>query len=58
MIFLLGRTFPSGLALYWAVGNVFTMLQTYYFMARKKKKDKEREIEEEVNKRLNRKRQA
>ncbi len=56
MLFLLGRTFPSGLALYWAVGNFFTMLQTYYFMARKKKKDREKEIEEEVNKRLNRKR--
>ncbi len=56
MLLLLGRTFPSGLALYWAVGNFFTMLQTYYFMARKKKKDREKEIEEEVNKRLNRKR--
>ncbi len=56
MLFLLARTFPSGLALYWAVGNFFTMLQTYYFMARKKKKDREKEIEEEVNKRLNRKR--
>ena len=56
MLFLLGRTFPSGLALYWAVGNFFTMLQTYYFMAKKKKKDREKEIEEEVNKRLNRKR--
>ena len=56
MLFLLGRTFPSGLALYWVVGNFFTMLQTYYFMAKKKKKDREKEIEEEVNKRLNRKR--
>ncbi len=56
MLFLLGRTFPSGLALYWAVGNFFTMIQTYYFMAKKKKKDREKEIEEEVNKRLNRKR--
>lgn len=56
MIFLFGRSFPSGLALYWAVGNFFTMLQTYYFMAKKKKKDREKEIEEEVNKRLNKKR--
>ena len=55
MIFLFGRSFPSGLALYWAVGNFFTMLQTYYFMARKKKKDREKEIENEVSKRLNRK---
>jgi YidC/Oxa1 family membrane protein insertase len=56
MIFLMGRTFPSGLALYWAVGNVFTMIQSFYFMQRKKMRDKEREIDEEVQKRLNRKR--
>ena len=52
MLFLMGRTFPSGLALYWSVGNVFTMIQSFYFMEKKKKKDREREIEEEVNKRL------
>ena len=56
MVFIFGKSFPSGLALYWAVGNFFTMIQTYYFMAKKKKKDKEKEIEDEVNKRLNRKR--
>ena len=57
MIFLLGRSFPSGLALYWAVGNLFTMVQAYYFNVQKKKKEREKEIEEEVKKRLNRKRQ-
>ncbi len=56
MIFLMGRTFPAGLALYWGVGNLLTMAQTYYFNVRKKKKDKENEIEEEVNRRLNKKR--
>jgi len=56
MIFLFGRSFPSGLALYWAVGNFFTMIQTYFFNVQKKKRDKEKEIDEEVNKRLNRKR--
>ena len=56
MIFLMGRTFPSGLALYWAVGNLFTMLQTFYFNRQKKKRDREKEINDEVNKRLNRKR--
>ncbi len=56
MIFLFGRSFPAGLALYWAVGNFFTMIQTFYFNQKKKKRDQEREIEEEVQKRLNRKR--
>jgi len=56
MIFLFGRSFPAGLALYWAVGNFFTMIQTFYFNQKKKKRDQEREIEEEVEKRLNRKR--
>ncbi len=55
MIFLMGRSFPSGLALYWAVGNMFTMIQTYYFNVKKKKKAREKEIEQEVNRRLNRK---
>ena len=56
MIFLMGRTFPSGLALYWAVGNVFTIIQTLFFMQKKKKKDREKEIEEEVNRRYKRSR--
>ena len=55
MIFLMGRSFPAGLALYWAVGNVFTIIQTMYFNHKKKQRDKEREINEEVKKRLKRK---
>lgn len=52
MIFLFGRSSPAGLALYWAIGNVFTMIQTWYFKAQKKKKDREKEINDEVNRRL------
>ena len=29
MIFAWGRTYPAGLALYWGVGNLFTILQTF-----------------------------
>ena len=29
MIFAMGRSFSAGLALYWAVGNVFTIIQTF-----------------------------
>lgn len=55
MIFLMGRSFPAGLALYWAVGNVFTIFQTMYFNAQKKKRDKEKAINEEVKKRMKKK---
>jgi len=36
MIFLMGRSFPAGLALYWAVGNLFTIAQSVFL---KKKRD-------------------
>lgn len=55
MIFLMGRFFPAGLALYLAVGNVFTIFQTMYFNAQKKKRDKEKAINEEVKKRMKKK---
>ncbi|MBP5185624.1 MAG: membrane protein insertase YidC [Clostridiales bacterium] len=29
-IFLMGRSFPAGLALYWAVGNMFMIFQGFY----------------------------
>lgn len=48
MIFLFGRSFPSGLALYWAVGNVFTIGQSLYFNKRRKKDMLRKEAEEEV----------
>ena len=43
-IFLLGRSFPAGLALYWAIGNTFMIFQGMYM-----KKVKEREtIRDEI----------
>ena len=39
MIFLMGRSFPAGLALYWAVGNLFTIGQTY-FLNKKREEQK------------------
>jgi len=51
MIFLFGKSYPAGLALYWAIGNVFTYLQTLYFNSKKKKKDREKAIQAEAEKR-------
>ncbi len=56
MIFLMGRSFAAALALYWAVGNLFSMVQTWVFKKNKKKKDREKEINQEVAKRLKRSR--
>ena len=36
LIFLIGRSFPAGLALYWAVGNLFTIIQNLYFNKQRK----------------------
>lgn len=55
MIFLLGKSYPAGLALYWAVGNVFTFIQTLYFNMKKKKAKEEKEIEAEAQKRAKKK---
>lgn len=51
MIFLLGRSFPAALALYWVVGNLFQVLQTLFFKKRKSKEDLQKEVEAEVLKR-------
>ena len=48
LIFLIGRSFPSGLALYWAVGNVFTIGQNLYFNKQRKKAKLVAEAEAEV----------
>ena len=48
LIFLIGRSFPSGLALYWAFGNVFTIFQNIYF----NKKRKEQKIKSEAEKQV------
>jgi YidC/Oxa1 family membrane protein insertase len=43
-IFLMGRSFPAGLALYWAIGNLFMIFQSFYM-----KKVREREaIRDEI----------
>jgi len=48
LIFLIGRSFPSGLALYWAVGNVFTIFQNMYFNKKRKEAKLQKEAENEV----------
>lgn len=50
MIFLLGRSFPAGLALYWAVGNIFTIGQTMLFNKNKAKTKFKEEAEKEAKK--------
>ena len=48
MIFLMGRTFPSGLALYWAVGNGLMIVQSLFFNKQKEKQRLRIEIEQEL----------
>lgn len=55
LLFLMGRTMPAGLALYWAIGNLFTLLQSLYFNKRLKRQKVEDEINAEVEKRLKKK---
>ena len=50
MIFLLGRSFPAGLALYWAIGNVFTIGQTLIMNKKREKTDFEAAVEREARK--------
>ena len=52
MIFALGKSFSAGLALYWAVGNLIQMIQTFYFNKKSKKEQFKREAEEEVKKNM------
>ena len=55
LIFLIGRSFPAGLALYWAIGNAFTIVQNLFFNKKFRKEKFRKEAEEEVLK--NRKQQ-
>ena len=48
LIFLIGRSFPSGLALYWAIGNVLTIFQNIYFNKKRKAEKLQKEAEAEV----------
>ena len=50
MICLLGRSFPAGLALYWTVGNAFTIVQTLIMNKRREKINFEAEVEREARK--------
>lgn len=48
MIFLMGRTFPAGLALYWTVGNLVTWAQTGVINKKTAKERLKKEVKEEV----------
>ena len=50
MIFLMGRTFPASLALYWAIGNLVTMAQQKIINKMNAKKKLKNEVKEEVRK--------
>ncbi|HCU07737.1 MAG TPA: protein translocase component YidC [Clostridiales bacterium] len=50
MIFMMGRTFPSGLALYWAVGNGLMIVQTYFLNKQKAKQRLRVEVEQTLKK--------
>lgn len=51
MIFLMGRSFPSGLTVYWAVGNLIQIVQNYILNhMREKEKEKLRKEKEEKKK--------
>ncbi len=52
MIFLMARSFPAGLALYWTVGNCVMIIQTFLFNKKKKKEKAQAEAEAEVLKRM------
>ncbi len=50
MIFMMGRTFPSGLALYWAVGNGLMIVQTFFLNKQKEKQALRTEVEQALKK--------
>ena len=52
IIFLMGRSFPAGLALYWTIGNCFMIVQSYIFNKKRKKQKAQEEAEAEVLKRM------
>ncbi len=52
MIFMMGRTFPSGLALYWAVGNGLMIIQTFFLNKQKEKARLRAEVERELKKKI------
>lgn len=52
MIFLLGRSLPAGLSLYWFIGNLVMVIQNLIFNNKKKKEKEQKAVEEEVQKRM------
>ena len=54
MIFLMGRSFPAGLALYWTIGNVVMIVQAFIFKRKDNKKKEMEEAEAEVLRRMKR----
>jgi YidC/Oxa1 family membrane protein insertase len=50
MIFMLGRSFPASLALYWTVGNLVTMVQQKILNNMSARKKLKNEVKEEVKK--------
>jgi len=50
MIFLMGRSFPAGLALYWGVGNIFTIGQTVFLNKQRAKAKFKEDAEKEAKK--------
>ena len=52
LIFLMGRSFPAGLALYWTIGNLVMIAQSFYFNKKKAKEKAREEAEAEVLKRM------
>ena len=52
MIFLLGRSLPAGLSLYWFIGNLVMVIQNLIFNNKKKKEKEKKAVEEEVQKRM------
>jgi YidC/Oxa1 family membrane protein insertase len=54
MIVLLGRSFPAGLALYWSIGNIFTIGQTLIMNKMREKTDFEAAVEREARRNVKR----
>ena len=51
MIFLLGRSLPAGLSLYWTIGNLVLLVQNLIFNNKRKQEKLQKEVEAEVLKR-------
>ncbi|MDO5331448.1 MAG: YidC/Oxa1 family membrane protein insertase [Bacillota bacterium] len=52
MIFLLGRSLPAGLSLYWFIGNLVMVVQNLIFNKKKKEEKEKKAVEAEVQKRM------